>query len=1475
MHRVFISYRISDCTDLAGRLDGDLADALGRDAVFRDKSRLFVGQNWPTEIEDSATSCCVLLALIGPSWQTAAFSDDDRLGLLRLGDPDDWVRREITLALDAGRVVIPVYLNGVKPPSRRWLATVSLDRLHDLQGMQLSDDHYDAQFATLLARIRQHCPDLVPRTAAPPAPDRRERCDFYHHIALPPIYVPRGPAIAALAAVLLSDSATVALTSGVLPRPAALHGMGGIGKSVLARAACDHPEVRAAFPDGILWTTLGQTPNLKNCLRDWLGALGVTIPEAAPSIATMAEALARALAPRACLLILDDLWDGEHFRAFPAIGPRCRLLVTTRDARLARQFGARIHAVDVMAADEAQHLLETWADGRLAGVSADTRRAILAELGGLPLAIKLAGAQLQRMPATEWLTSFEGARGLDAVPGTLDREGSVYACFRLSMRVLDERSRQLYTSLGIFREDEPIPVAAVARLASEWLGATSGEVRRLCHGLADLALVELVHDGAALVLHDLLRDMVVDMLGDRRVEAHQRLLAAYSKTRSGSHWASTSDDGYLYDHLAYHLASAGDVDTLRSLFNDDQWMWARLRRSEHRFDGYLDDLDRFWGIATAKAQDQIARDAEPDAIADCLSCALIQTSINSGTSTYTPALIARAVDLGLWSLDRALSTLERVPDDGRRLDGLIALLRLSALSQAERDRVTEIAFREIDNAGWGAVPKLGSLGTCVDEVYLAQIIPRIVSSGDVFWMPEALTDLVPRMNEEQLGIALDAAEVLPAEQDWLRPRHTLLAALAARVPDSLLERALTMAIETESSAWIPSLAAFFPRLDSVRREELVERAWQAALALPPSLDPTHDIYRQIRAQGLAQLAPFLAAERRKEASSLCLHDMQACNGDAVLRMLVAFGRWFEIEDLPGILERIRFLSEQPGYFVRAVAHLAERLHAAGMDEPIDIILNLVFQDPHHAASAALLPADWKDKALERLLRERSPEHDWIAVTLLPHLTSPQREALLRSSYGTTPLAYPHVAWKAIVRDLPTDLFDKLVDQMLGSPDVGHLSSQGASTGFYSERESRLMQVADKLSAEQVVRCLNARGRTRDEQSFVELSVRLGRLTPVPRRAIDVALDIVLRMPAEFHPEPRDRERALSALAPQLSATQLATCFRVVERDGDPLTDVFWLASLVPHLGDDLREQALDSARSKLAARASETWRHVPALAAILPSLPENERAGAAEQVLEHLRISHMGHDDALQATIPFLRPNALRHLVQRMMRNQDRLSKRLPQAVKALVPHLAENDLLELAAELGKQPASGSITERRSRLLARLAVLPHLPRSQVDTIVAAALEALQDVTKSSYPRDLVAILEQLPSEFSDRAMKIVLGHDMSLRTHLLPVLLPKLDATHRNRAIDTLLTDLRTADDVEALQQLGIAFEVALQSNDYQREFRTTFVELLYASRSASRSRLLHVLATPERFLESLLPQSVLAAFAMKLIAVYNEWNWP
>ena len=53
----------------------------------------------------------------------------------------------------------------------------------------------------------------------------------------------------------------------------AIYGLGGIGKSVLAAAVAHNRAVQARFPDGILWVTLGQNPDILPLLSGWVQAL--------------------------------------------------------------------------------------------------------------------------------------------------------------------------------------------------------------------------------------------------------------------------------------------------------------------------------------------------------------------------------------------------------------------------------------------------------------------------------------------------------------------------------------------------------------------------------------------------------------------------------------------------------------------------------------------------------------------------------------------------------------------------------------------------------------------------------------------------------------------------------------------------------------------------------------------------------------------------------------------------------------------------------------------------------------------------------------------------------------------------------------------------------------------------------------------------------------------------------------------------
>jgi hypothetical protein len=107
---VFISYRRNDTPAEAGVLYDALANRYGEANVFMDVE-LEPGMRFEDVIMERVHRCDVLIALIGPTWLTAA----DENGR-RLDQPDDLVRREIVAALERGATVIPVLAGDVPMP---------------------------------------------------------------------------------------------------------------------------------------------------------------------------------------------------------------------------------------------------------------------------------------------------------------------------------------------------------------------------------------------------------------------------------------------------------------------------------------------------------------------------------------------------------------------------------------------------------------------------------------------------------------------------------------------------------------------------------------------------------------------------------------------------------------------------------------------------------------------------------------------------------------------------------------------------------------------------------------------------------------------------------------------------------------------------------------------------------------------------------------------------------------------------------------------------------------------------------------------------------------------------------------------------------------------------------------------------------------------------------------------------------------
>src|SRR5271156_1533336 len=104
MGAIFISYRRDDSEGQAGRLYDDLVRQFGEGSVFMDVAAIEPGFDFRKVIDESVSSCGVLLALIGPAWLDAK----DETGRRRLDDALDFVRLETAAALKRDIPVVPV-----------------------------------------------------------------------------------------------------------------------------------------------------------------------------------------------------------------------------------------------------------------------------------------------------------------------------------------------------------------------------------------------------------------------------------------------------------------------------------------------------------------------------------------------------------------------------------------------------------------------------------------------------------------------------------------------------------------------------------------------------------------------------------------------------------------------------------------------------------------------------------------------------------------------------------------------------------------------------------------------------------------------------------------------------------------------------------------------------------------------------------------------------------------------------------------------------------------------------------------------------------------------------------------------------------------------------------------------------------------------------------------------------------------------
>jgi NB-ARC domain len=244
---------------------------------------------------------------------------------------------------------------------------------------------------------------------------------------------------------------------------AVVRGWPGVGKTTLVSVLSRDPDVARVYHDGVLWTSLDQSPALVSILAGWGRALGREDLLRVPTAEQIVQHLAALLRHKRMLLIVDDVWDAAHGALFQrARGSDCGLLITTREPEVAEALAATtqaIYTLPVLESEDALKLLRILAP-EVVQKYPDECWELLEDLECLPLALHVAGRLLRAEQKLGWgvtdlLKSIREGAAVISAAAPVDRveKGTiptVAALLQKSTDRLDSQSRDCFAFFGAF-----------------------------------------------------------------------------------------------------------------------------------------------------------------------------------------------------------------------------------------------------------------------------------------------------------------------------------------------------------------------------------------------------------------------------------------------------------------------------------------------------------------------------------------------------------------------------------------------------------------------------------------------------------------------------------------------------------------------------------------------------------------------------------------------------------------------------------------------------------------------------------------------------------------------------------------------------------------------------------------------------------------------------------------------------------------
>jgi hypothetical protein len=163
--RIFVNYRRDDSSGYANSIYQSLVVRFGADQVFMDVDTIAPGENFDQRIDQTLSTCDIVVAVIGREWLTAS----DGRGP-RLASPDDYVRLELERAIARNIPLVPTLVHGATLPQAEELPQ-PLRPLVKRHAIELRNASWNADVGRMVEAFEELASQIRDSSATPDVGD--------------------------------------------------------------------------------------------------------------------------------------------------------------------------------------------------------------------------------------------------------------------------------------------------------------------------------------------------------------------------------------------------------------------------------------------------------------------------------------------------------------------------------------------------------------------------------------------------------------------------------------------------------------------------------------------------------------------------------------------------------------------------------------------------------------------------------------------------------------------------------------------------------------------------------------------------------------------------------------------------------------------------------------------------------------------------------------------------------------------------------------------------------------------------------------------------------------------------------------------------------------------------------------------------------------------------------------------------------